>query len=51
MMQLMDHMKHKKKEYQRVDASVLLRRGYKIIKESRGWVGLGSKRKARENRG
>ena len=39
--QLMDHMKLKRKEDQRVDASVLLRRGNKIIKGSRGWDGLG----------
>ena len=38
-----DHMKLKKKEEQRVDASVLLRRGNKIIK-GRGWEGLGKKR-------
>ena len=40
----MDHMKLKRKEDQRVDVSVLLRRGDKIIKGSRGWEGLGSKR-------
>jgi hypothetical protein len=28
-----------------VDASVLLRRGNKIIKGRRGWVGLGRKRR------
>ena len=44
MIQLMDHMKLKRKEDQRVDASVLLRRGNKIIKGSRGWEGLGRKR-------
>jgi hypothetical protein len=43
MIQLMDHMKLKRKEEQRVDASVLLRRGNKIIK-GRGWEGLGKKR-------
>ena len=43
MIQLIDHMKLKKKEDQRVDASVLLRRGNKIIKGSRGWVRLGRK--------
>ena len=37
-------MKLKRKEDQRVDASVLLRRGTKIIKGSRGWEGLGKKR-------
>ena len=44
MIQLMDHMKLKRKEDQRVDAPVLLRRGNKIIKGSRGWEGLGRKR-------
>jgi hypothetical protein len=34
-------MKHKRKEDQRVDVSVLLRRVYKIIKGSRGWEGIG----------
>ena len=38
-------MKLKRKEDQRVDASVLLRRGNKIIKGSRGWEGLGRKRR------
>jgi hypothetical protein len=33
----MDHMKFKRKEDQRVGASVLLRRGNNIIKGSRGW--------------
>ena len=37
-------MKLKKKEDQRVDASVLLRRGNKILTEGREWVGLGQKR-------
>ena len=41
----MNHMKLKRKEDQRVDASVLLRRGNKIIKGSRGWEGLGRKRR------
>lgn len=36
MIQLMDHMKLRRNEDQRVDASVLLRRGNKIIKGSRG---------------
>ena len=45
MIQLMDHMKLKRKEDQRVDASVLLRRGNKIIKGSRGWEGLWRKRR------
>jgi hypothetical protein len=37
-------MKLKRKKDQRVDASVLLTRGNKIIKGSRGWEGLGRKR-------
>ena len=37
-------MKHKKKEDQSVDASVLLRKGNKIIMGSRGLEGLGRKR-------
>ena len=37
-------MKLKRKEDQRVDASVLLRRVNKMIKRSRGWEGLGRKR-------
>jgi hypothetical protein len=36
----MDHIKIKRKEDQRVDASVLLRRGNNIIKGSRGWESL-----------
>jgi hypothetical protein len=44
MIQLTYHMKLKRKEDRRVDASVLLRRGNKIIKGSRGWEGLGRKR-------
>jgi hypothetical protein len=36
MIQLRDHMKFKRKEDQRGDASVLFRRGTKIIKGSRG---------------
>ena len=44
MKQLTEHVKLKKED-QRVDASVLLRRGNKIIKESRGWEGLGRQRK------
>ena len=43
--QLMDHMKLKRKEDQRVTVSVMLRRGNKIIKESRGWEELGRKRR------
>jgi hypothetical protein len=45
MIQLMDHMKLKKKEVQRLDVSVLLRRGNKIIKGIRGWEGHGRKRR------
>jgi hypothetical protein len=45
--QLRDHMKLKKKEDQRVDASVLLRRWNTIVNEIRGWEGLGRKRRGR----
>jgi hypothetical protein len=38
-------MKLKRKEDQRVDASVLLRRGNKIIKGSRGWEEIGRKKR------
>jgi hypothetical protein len=38
-------MKLKRKENQRVDVSVLLRRENKIIKGSREWEGLGRKRR------
>jgi hypothetical protein len=38
-------MKLKRKEDQRVDASVLLRRGNKIIKGNRRWKRLGRKRR------
>ena len=41
---LTDHMNVKKKGNQRVDASILLRRGNKIIKGIRGWKGLGRNR-------
>jgi hypothetical protein len=34
----------KKKENQDIDASVLLRRGNKILTGGRGWKGLGRKR-------
>ena len=44
MVQLMDHMKLKRKEDQRVDASVLLRRRNRIIKGSRECEGHGRKR-------
>jgi hypothetical protein len=37
-------MKFKEKEDQSVDASVLLRRGNKIIKGGRGWELLGRNR-------
>ena len=37
-------------EDQRVDASVLLKRGNKITKRSRGWVGLGKNRKVGEEK-
>jgi hypothetical protein len=37
-------MKLKKKEDQNMDASVLLRRGKKILMGGKGWDGLGSKR-------
>jgi hypothetical protein len=42
---LTDHMNVKKKGNQRVDASILLRRGNKIIKGIRGWKGLGRKKR------
>jgi hypothetical protein len=45
MIQLTDHIKLKRKKDQRVDASVLLRRGNKIINGSRGWEELGRKMK------
>jgi hypothetical protein len=51
MIQLMDHIKLKRKEDQRVDVSVLLRRGNKIIKGSRGWEGLERKRRERGEKG
>jgi hypothetical protein len=44
MIQLTNHMKLNRKEDQRVDVSILLRRGNNIIKGSRGWEGLGRKR-------
>ena len=43
MIQLMDHMKLKRKEDQRVDASVLFRRGSNIIKGNRGWKRIGGR--------
>jgi hypothetical protein len=51
MILLTDHMKLKRNEDQRVDASVLLRRGNKIIKLSRGREGLGRKRRWGGGRG
>jgi hypothetical protein len=39
-----DHLKLKRKEDQRVDASVTLRRGNNIIKGGRGWEGLGRRK-------
>ena len=45
MTQLMDHMKFKRKEDQRMGASVLLRSGNKIIKGSRGWERLARKKR------
>jgi hypothetical protein len=47
MIQLMDHMKLKRKDDQRVDASVLLRMGNNIIKGSRHLEGLGRKRRGK----
>ena len=38
-------MKLKRKEDQRVDTLILLRRGSKIIKGNRGWEKLGRKRR------
>jgi hypothetical protein len=48
MIQLTGHMKLKRKEDQRVDASVLLSSGNKIIKGSKGWEGLERKRRRGE---
>ena len=50
--QLTDHMKLERKKDQRADASLLLRReNKKEIKGSRGWAGLGRKRRGRGKRG
>jgi hypothetical protein len=49
-MQFTDCMKLKKKEDQRVNVSVLLRRENKIIKGNRRWEGLGRKRREREGK-
>jgi hypothetical protein len=46
----MEHMKFKRKKDQGVDASVLLRRGNKIIKGSRGWEGLWEEEKRRRGK-
>jgi hypothetical protein len=40
MIQLIDHIKVQDKENQNVDASVLLRKGNKIIMGGKVWVGL-----------
>ena len=50
MIKPIDHMKLKKKEDQSVDASVLLRRGNKIIIGGRGWEGLRRKREGGEEK-
>jgi hypothetical protein len=47
----MDHMKLKRKVDQRKNDSVLLRRGNKIIKGSRGQEGLGRKRRGGGEKG
>ena len=49
--QLTDHMKLKKKEDQSMDASVLLRRGNKLITGCRGWKELWRKRKKGRKKG
>jgi hypothetical protein len=49
--QFADHMKLKKKEEQNVAASVLLRRGNKILTGGRGSEGLGRKRGREGGRG
>jgi hypothetical protein len=46
---LTDHIKLKRKEEQRVDASVLLRRGNNMIKGRRGWGDLGGREKEGKN--
>jgi hypothetical protein len=43
-------MKLKRKEDQRVDTSVLLRRGNNISKGSKGWGGLGRKEEGEEDK-
>jgi hypothetical protein len=47
MIKLTDHMKFKKKEDQSVDASILLRRGNKIIRGGRSREGPGMEEKSR----
>jgi hypothetical protein len=51
MIQLTDHMKLKKKKDQSVYASVLLRRGNKIISGDRGREGPGRERRGRWKKG
>jgi hypothetical protein len=48
--QFTDHMKPKKKEDQRVETSILLRRGNRIIMRGRGREGPGSERGGRGKR-
>jgi hypothetical protein len=43
-LEFLEKFKKLKRKDQRVNASVLLRRGNKIVKGSRGWEGLGRKR-------
>jgi hypothetical protein len=50
MIQLIDHMKVKKKKYQSVNISVLFKRGNKIIVGVRGCEGLGRKRGVGEDK-
>jgi hypothetical protein len=47
----MDHMNLKRKEDQRVDASVLSRRKNNIIMRSTRWEGLGRKRRGEGKKG
>jgi len=50
MIKLIGHMKIKKKENQSMDASVLLRRGNKMITGSRVWERLWRKRRGGEEK-
>jgi hypothetical protein len=50
MIQLTDHMKVKKKQDQSLDASVLLRRGNKLIMGCIGWAGIWRKRGGGEDK-